>query len=70
MHKTKINRGWWMYGDIHIVNTERYGGDRHLDWVAIEGEDEARRIWHGGALREILWVGNRLSDFNIGELDL
>lgn len=50
-------------GSIHLVQTERYGKDKASDWVAVKDVQEAERIWHGGEIREILWVGNRLRDF-------
>lgn len=62
--KTKVKKGWYRFGDLHLVVTERYGNDKRLDWVCVRGHEEANRVWHGGVLGEVIWVGNRLCDFD------
>ena len=63
MKKQKIKRGFYRIGERYLVQTERYGKDKALDWVAVSSKAEAERLWHGGEIREIEWVGNRLRDF-------
>ncbi len=61
--KKKIRSGLYRIGETYLVRTQRYDNDSQLDWVAVASKREAERLWHGGVIREIEWVGNRLKDF-------
>jgi hypothetical protein len=60
--KTKIRSGWYVSRGHHIVETERYGNDKALDWVVVTSEEEAYRIFHGNEIRTYVGVFNRLKD--------
>ena len=64
---TKIARGWYFQHDhkLHIVATHYYNNpDRKyrtaIDWVAVETEEDARKIWNGSHISNsgVLFVQN------------
>jgi hypothetical protein len=60
--RTKIRKGWYVSNGYHIVETERYGGDKCLDWVVVESPDIAYRLFHGAEITTYFSVHNRLKD--------
>jgi hypothetical protein len=68
MKRQKIKKGLYRIApNVYLVQTEQYGNDSKLDWVAVSSLVEAERLWNGGTIREIKWVGNRLKDFQLND---
>lgn len=62
----KIKKGWYLISGVHVLKTETMGADKREDWIAVKCKALALKIWHGMKVEysDILWIGNRLKDYN------
>ncbi|WP_286241159.1 hypothetical protein [Neptuniibacter halophilus] len=61
LRKTKIKRGLYSYRNLFLVATEKLGGDSRLDWIAVDKQAEAERVWNGGKPGDYRFIQNTLN---------
>jgi len=58
----KIQRGLYRYRGLYLVATERLTVDKKLDWIAVDNLDAAKKILHGNAPEDYVYVHNTMRD--------